>query len=146
MAYFKQSLQLHRKKIRTSLFLPQTFSMTFFIYRHFQRPFLVISLRPSSYKYKSTTAHLTFLWPFCHSLQICEFSSLFLTLSHLQSYNYNCTIHHSQLQITFYNCRNCDQLHVKICPGILVDLKRRYKNSLNEWIHLFRPRTGYVLV
>jgi len=37
----------------------------------------------------------------------------------LQSYNYNCTVHPFQLQIRFYNCRNCDQLHVKICPGHL---------------------------
>ena len=37
---------------------------------------------------------------------------------HLQIYNYNCTIHLLQLQITFYNCRNCDQLRVKICPGL----------------------------
>jgi len=33
-----------------------------------------------------------------------------------RSYNYNCTIHFLKLQIRFYNCRNCDQLHVKICP------------------------------
>ena len=31
-------------------------------------------------------------------------------------YNYNCTIHLLQLQMTFYNSRNCDQLHIKICP------------------------------
>jgi len=54
---------------------------------------------------------------FSHSFEIFAFSPLFSTLSHLQSYNYNCTIHLLQLQITFYNCRNCDQLHVKICPG-----------------------------
>ena len=56
---------------------------------------------------------------FSHSLEICCFSPLFsiLTLTKF----YNCTIHLLlQLQITFYNCRNCDQLHVKICPGLHV--------------------------
>ena len=38
-------------------------------------------------------------------------------LSHFQIYNYNCTIAILQLQITFYNCRNCHQLHVNICPA-----------------------------
>ena len=38
-------------------------------------------------------------------------------LSHFKIYNYNCTISILQLQITFYNCKNCDQLHVKICPA-----------------------------
>ena len=32
-------------------------------------------------------------------------------------YNYNCTIPILQLQTPFYNCTNCHQLHVKICPG-----------------------------
>src|SRR6218665_1080528 len=41
---------------------------------------------------------------------------------HLNTYNYNCTIHLLQLQIAFNNCRNCDQLHVKIC------LKRSSEN------------------
>src|SRR6218665_2382759 len=39
-----------------------------------------------------------------------------LALPNLRIYNYNCTIAILQLQITFYNCRNCHQLHVKICP------------------------------
>jgi len=26
------------------------------------------------------------------------------------TYNYNCTSHCFQLQIRFYNCRNCDQI------------------------------------
>ena len=54
---------------------------------------------------------------FRHSLDIYRFSPLFSTLSHLQSYNYNYTIHLLQRQMTFYNYRNCDQLHVKICPA-----------------------------
>jgi len=45
-----------------------------------------------------------------------SFSALFSTLT--QSYNYNCIIHLLQLQMTFYNCRNCDPLHVKICSGL----------------------------
>lgn len=37
----------------------------------------------------------------------------------LQSCNYNCKIHPWQLQITFYNCRNCHQLYdVKICSAV----------------------------
>src|SRR6218665_2411734 len=35
-------------------------------------------------------------------------------------YNYNCTIPILQLQTPFYNCTNCHQLHVKICPGYTV--------------------------
>src|SRR6218665_884367 len=56
---------------------------------------------------------------FRQSLNIFRFSPIFSTLppSHVQSYNYNCTIHLLQLQVTIYNCRNCDQLHVKICPA-----------------------------
>ena len=65
-----------------------------------------------------------FFWPFFHhSLNIfifstfCDFRPSF-PLSLFQIYNYNCTIPILQLQITFYNCRNCHQLHVKICPAI----------------------------
>src|SRR6218665_3685717 len=56
---------------------------------------------------------------FRQSLNIFRFSPIFSTLppSHVQSYNYNCTIDLLQLQVTVYNCRNCDQLHVKICPA-----------------------------
>src|SRR6218665_3970486 len=43
--------------------------------------------------------------------------------SNFQTYNYNCAIHLLQLQITFYNCRNCHQLHVKICPAHKQELK-----------------------
>ena len=71
-----------------------------------------------SYKYKSRTAHQNFLWPLLViPSKFVNFHPLFLTILHLQSYNYNCTIHLLQLQITFFNCRNCDQLHVKICPA-----------------------------
>src|SRR6218665_2846033 len=55
--------------------------------------------------------------------------------SHLQSYNYNCTIHLLQLQMTFYNCRNCDQLKVKICPGLHIKAEccsRYLSNSLSS--------------
>ena len=40
-------------------------------------------------------------------------------LLHFQMYNYNCTTTNLQLQITFYNCRNSHQLHVKICPAVV---------------------------
>jgi len=41
-------------------------------------------------------------------------------LSRFKMYNYNGTIAILQLQITFYNSRNCHQLHVKICPALKV--------------------------
>jgi len=40
-----------------------------------------------------------------------------IPLSHFQIYKYSCTIAILQLQIIFYNCRNCHQLHVKIYPA-----------------------------
>jgi len=56
---------------------------------------------------------------FSHSLIISNFY-LFSQQKTLQitNYNENCAIHLFQLQIRFYNCRNYDQLHVKIklCP------------------------------
>src|SRR6218665_469240 len=58
--------------------------------------------------------------PFCivHSLNFTLFTILFYTfpLFLFQIYNYNCTIPILQLKTTFYNCTNCHQLHVKICP------------------------------
>ena len=56
-----------------------------------------------------TTAHFNFLWPFSrHSLDIFRFSTLFstLTLTKLQLQLH--IIHLLQLQMTFYNCRNCN--------------------------------------
>ena len=52
-----------------------------------------------------------------------------LRAGHILSRIYNCAKHgnrpidsaktaHFTLQIRFYNCTNCDQLHVKICPGL----------------------------
>ena len=70
-----------------------------------------------------TTAQAISFRPFFHhSLNI--FSTFFgfqpsFQLSHFQIYNYNCTIPILQLQITFYSCRNCHQLHVKICSALL---------------------------
>jgi len=46
---------------------------------------------------------------FSHSLEICRFSPLFSTLT-LTKLQLNCTIHLLKLKMTFYNCRNCDQL------------------------------------
>ena len=57
---------------------------------------------------------------FCiiHSQNFTLFTILFYAfpLFLFKIYNYNCTIPILQLQITFYNCTNCHQLHVKICP------------------------------
>ena len=47
-----------------------------------------------------------------------------LTLKNLQLQLH--TTHLLQLQITFYNCRNCDQLHVKICPVTVYMLMLSY--------------------
>src|SRR6218665_3156622 len=53
-----------------------------------------------------------------HSKNLTLFSILFYAfpLFQFKIYNYNCTILILQLQTTFYNCTNCHQLHVKICP------------------------------
>jgi len=45
------------------------------------------------------------------------FSTLTLTKLQLQLHN---SPFRRQLQITFYNCRNFDQFHVKICPDMWV--------------------------
>jgi len=80
---------------------------------------------------------------FHHSLNIFStFSQHFFgfhpsfPLSHFQIYNFNCTIALLQLQITFYNCRNFHQLHVKICfsPSYVKctsDLRNRARNLPN---------------
>ena len=55
-----------------------------------------------------------------HSLNSPGFTPPFpiFPLLHFQIYNYNCTIANLQLKITFYNCRKCHQLHVKIRPAL----------------------------
>jgi len=53
---------------------------------------------------------------FRHSLEISRFHPCFRP-ANLEIYICNCTIHLLQLQIPFYICRNCDQLHVKVCPA-----------------------------
>ena len=60
-----------------------------------------------------------FLWPFFVIHSTFFVFHLSCPPSHLQSYNYNYTIDLLQLQIAFYNCRNCHQLHVKICPAMV---------------------------
>ena len=54
-----------------------------------------------------------------HSENFTLFTILFYSfpLFQFKIYNYNCTIPILQLQTSFYNCTNCHQLHVKICPG-----------------------------
>ena len=56
---------------------------------------------PKHNKYKSTTAPKKVSDDhFCHFLKISRFTPLF-RLSHLQSYNFNCTIH----PLVLYNCK-----------------------------------------
>ena len=67
----------------------------------------------------TTTQQNYFLWPlFIITSKFFVFHPCFPP-SHLQSYNYSSTIHLLQLQMTSYNCRNCDQLHIKICPAFV---------------------------
>ena len=99
--------------------------MVFCPYHFVRTPFLVISLillLNHSKIAASTTAQTgNVFWPFFHqSLYI--FSTFFgvhpsFPLSHFKMYNCNFTAAILQLKIAFYNCRNCHQLHVKICPG-----------------------------
>jgi len=68
----------------------------------------------------------------------------------LESYNYNCTIHLFQLQIRFYNCGNCDQLHVKICPAwltcrVCINL-RPGSYPLDLWGNFFLACHSYCIV
>src|SRR6218665_3158713 len=72
---------------------------------------------------------------FCiiHSQNVTLFSILLYAfpLFQFKIYNYKCTIPILLLQTTFYNCTNCDQLHVKICP----DLKNP-KEAMNKEAYL----------
>ena len=56
-----------------------------------------------------------------------------LTLKKLQLQLHNSPIDLLQLQITFCNCRNCDQLHVKICPAMCC--MQRRKLQLQEYFN-----------
>jgi len=115
-AYFKQSLQLHREKQISDLAFLKVFLSSTEISDD-----LLLSHSPEfsplpNYKYKSTIAHQNFVWLLLViPSKFVVFHPCFLP-PHLQSYNYNCTIHLLKLQRTFYNCRNWDQIHVKICP------------------------------
>jgi len=98
------SLPLHLPKFLTTFF---SHFVAFYI-SHFLA-FYISTIKNAARQFLLTCFH--------HSLNI--FSTFFnfhpsFPLSHFQIYNYNCTI--AILQITFYNCRNCHQLHVKICP------------------------------
>ena len=119
---FGKNLEKLKKKVNFYLpkFLTTFFSHSpkFLLFRPCPNASLLQIHKSTNTKYKNTTAHLNFLWPFfvIHSAFFI-FHPCFRP-SHLQTYNYNCTFHPLQLQITFYNCRNCDQLHVKICPAM----------------------------
>src|SRR6218665_1870262 len=135
-AYFKESLQLQRmEKFQTSkhfkISCPNILKTFFY---SFTQKFLDISISSttnsdgvflviSSISYVSvlpnaagTTAQPTF--SIIHSQNFTLFAILFYAfpLFQFKIYNYNCTIPILQLQTTFYNCTNCHQLHVKICP------------------------------
>ena len=92
-------------------FRPPKILMTFF--SHFLH-FLCFS--PSKRcRYNCTTNFFRII----HSQNFTLFTILFnaFPLVQFKIYNYNCTIPILQLQTTFYNCTNCQQLHVKICPA-----------------------------
>src|SRR6218665_56898 len=121
-AYFKWTLELHREDKISDLtsenlrqLFPPKFLTMFFSRSHeflnFQRSQTHVSVE--------VQLHTSFLMTFFShdSVKNFRFFTPFFPPSRLQSYNYNCTIHLLLLQITFYNCRNCDQLHVKVCPG-----------------------------
>ena len=163
-AYFKQSLQLHREqKISDLTFLNKNifhllkFLTTFFSHSlrichlicHFALVFFSHSLESQLLRiqiFDDVFCHSPEFSPFqitffSHSLEICRFHRCFRS-SHLQSYNYmcNCTIHLLQLQISFYNCRNSDQLHVKICPGSAENRSRPMCTKLTKEEFTTEPR------
>src|SRR6218665_2864645 len=138
-AYFKESLQLRCRKekmsdLKTNLYHLLKISSLFKSQVSFHLPkflttFLVISLiftfQPftNHCKYNCTgNFFLTFLSSFTQRFSTFLGFHLSFPFSHFKIYNYNCTIAILQLQITFYNCRNCHQLHVKICPGSKVNI------------------------
>ena len=141
-AYFKKSLQLQRtekchtykhlkiscqKKLSFSKISDDLFSSHLqknFDFIHILTTFL-LGLVISSISYVSalpnaarTTVQTNFFHHFSQNFTL--FSILFYAfrLFQFKIYNYNCTIPILHLQTTFYNCTNCHQLHVKICPGV----------------------------
>src|SRR6218665_1263315 len=110
-----------------------------FVHQNSDNHFLVVS----SISYVSslpnaavTTAQPTF--PIIRSQRFTLFTIPFyaFTLFRFKIYNYNCTIPILELQTTFYNCTNCHQLHVKICPGD----ERSHHNRVTIYnLNTFRP-------
>jgi len=116
--FFSCWLRISNNKLQ---FHVPKFLMTFFSFLishslYFYPPFLHFDPFTKRYMYNCTP---NFLWPFflIHSTFFVFHPSF--PPSHFQSYNYNCTIDLLQLQITIFSCRNCHQLHVKICPVVL---------------------------
>jgi len=126
-AYFKESLQLRCRKekmsdLKTNLYhllkisslfksqvsfhLPK-FLTTFF--SHFL-DFYISTIHKSLQVQLHRQIHLTFLSSFTQRFSTFLGVYLSFPLSHFKIYNYNCTIAILQLQITFYNGRNCHQL------------------------------------
>ena len=97
-SYFKESLQLRRNENMSDLK---------------NNLYNLISL-----KFPTTFFSRCF---FHHSLNVSQNFSVFTFLLHSRTYKFTTTTAViailQQLQITFHNCRNCHQLHVKICPA-----------------------------
>jgi len=124
-AYFKESLQLQREKKLMASPFGKKFTCTkisdnLFVNFHLPKcmmTFLVICLNFSISK-PVTSTKLQLRTKMSYDLFSSRPPNLsFFTPVFLQSYNYSCTIHLLQRQMTVYNCRNCEPLHVKICPG-----------------------------
>ena len=112
-AYFKQSLQLHREQtFRTPHLFKKTYLLKCLTFSH-SHEFSPMPVKSTKVQLHTKISYDLFL---LIPSKFVDFHPCFRTSHTYKSYSYNCTIHLLQLQITFYNCRNCDQLHVKICP------------------------------
>ena len=138
-AYFKESLQLQRtNKFQTSKHFKISCQKSF-ISQNFRRPsFCHLQEKFRFHPQKILTTFFSHFFSisyvsafqtlqvqlhkptFCiiHSQNFTLFSILFYASPLFQFKIYNCTIPILQLQTTLYNCTNCHQLHVKICPDL----------------------------
>jgi len=112
--YFQTSCEkicLISWKFPTTFFSHLPTKMFHFIHQKFWRPSFFQTLQVQLHNQ---------LFCIIHSQNFTLFTILFyvFTLFLFKIYNYNCTIPILKLQTTFYNCTNCHQLHIKICPGL----------------------------
>src|SRR6218665_3889666 len=130
-SYFKENLQLQRtEKFQTSKHSKISCKKMF----HFPNKFQISSTKNSDDIFLVISSIVFQTFPtlqvqlhkptFCiiHSQNVTNltlFTILFYAfpLFQFKIYNCNCTILMLQPQTAFYNCTNCHQLHVKICPG-----------------------------